>query len=109
MGNFLQYLTKLSACDKSSFLFQENNFSKSQWIFTKLDKCIDIVQVWFGIADGQILSIFDRFICPRHDDVREGWLGEAKVSCSFCHRGAQLILAYSWARSAVLAAGKGRG
>ena len=33
------------------------------------------------------------------------WLGEAKVSCSFCHQGAQLILAYSWARLAVLAAG----
>ena len=35
-----------------------------------------------------------------------GWLGEAKVSCSFCHQGAQLMLAYSWARPAVLAAGK---
>ena len=31
------------------------------------------------------------------------------MSCSFCHRGAQLILAYSWARPAALAAGKGRG
>ena len=38
-----------------------------------------------------------------------GWLGEAKVSCSFCHWGALLILAYSWARPAVFAAGKGRG
>ena len=38
-----------------------------------------------------------------------GWLGEAKVFCSFCHRGAQLILAYSWTGPAVLAAGKGRG
>ena len=35
--------------------------------------------------------------------------GEAKVSSSFCQQGAQLILAYSWARPAVLAAGKGRG
>ena len=38
-----------------------------------------------------------------------GWVDEAKVSCSFCHRGAQLTLAYSWKRPAVLAAGKGRG
>ena len=38
-----------------------------------------------------------------------GWLGEAKVSCILHHRGVQLILAYSWARPAVLAAGKGRG
>ena len=36
----------------------------------------------------------------------EGWLGEVKVSCSFCHWSAQLILAYGWARPAVLAAGK---
>ena len=38
-----------------------------------------------------------------------GWLGEGKVSWILCHLGAQLILAYSWARPAVLAAGMGRG
>ena len=32
----------------------------------------------------------------------------AKVSCIFRHRGIQLILAYSWVRSAILVAGKGR-
>ena len=32
----------------------------------------------------------------------------AKVSCILCHRGVQLILAYSWARPAILVAGKGR-
>ena len=37
-----------------------------------------------------------------------GWSGGAKVSCILCHRGVQLILAYSWARSAILVAGKGR-
>ena len=40
-----------------------------------------------------------------------GWgrgLGEAKVSCILRQRGVQLILAYSWARSAVLAAGTGK-
>ena len=37
------------------------------------------------------------------------WLDEAKVSSSVCHRVVQLILAYSWARPAVLAIGKGRG
>ena len=35
------------------------------------------------------------------------WLGETKVSCILRHQGVQLILAYSWARPAVLAAGKG--
>ena len=34
-----------------------------------------------------------------------GWSGGAKVSCILCHRGVQLILAYSWARPAILVAG----
>ena len=42
-------------------------------------------------------------ICPLH----RGWSGGAKVSCILCHRGVQLILAYSWARPAILVAGKG--
>ena len=29
--------------------------------------CIDIVEAWFGVANGQILSIFDRLICSKHD------------------------------------------
>ena len=33
----------------------------------------------------------------------------AKVPCIVCHRGVQLILAYSWAKPAILIAGKGRG
>ena len=37
------------------------------------------------------------------------WLGGAKVSCILCHQGVQLVLAYSWARPAVLVAGKSRG
>ena len=42
------------------------------------------------------------------NDPMMGWSGGAKVSCILCHRGVQLILAYSWARSAILVAGKGR-
>ena len=38
-----------------------------------------------------------------------GWSGGAKVSCILCHRGVQLILAYSWARPAIVEVGKGRG
>ena len=38
-----------------------------------------------------------------------GWSGGVKVSYILCHRGVQLILAYSWARPAILVAGKGRG
>ena len=39
----------------------------------------------------------------------EGWSGGAKVLCILHHRGVQLILAYSWARPAILVVGKGRG
>ena len=37
-----------------------------------------------------------------------GWSGGAKVLYILHHRGVQLILAYSWARPAILVAGKGR-
>ena len=36
-------------------------------------------------------------------------MGGAKVLCILHHRGVQLILAYSWARPAILVVGKGRG
>ena len=39
------------------FSFPNDNLSK-QWIFTKLGMCIDIVEIWFGIANGQISSNF---------------------------------------------------
>ena len=48
------------------FLFPDDNLSKYHWIFAKLGMCIDIVEIWFGITDGQISFIFDRVICPRH-------------------------------------------
>ena len=38
-----------------------------------------------------------------------GWSGVAKVLCILRHRGVQLILAYSWARPAILVAGKVKG
>ena len=41
-------------------------FGLYHWISTKLDMCIGIEKVWFGIADGQISSIFLTVICPGH-------------------------------------------
>ena len=58
----------LSVCvsvHPSVFSFPDDNLSKFQWIFIKLGICIDIVEIWFGIANGQISSIFERVICPR--------------------------------------------
>ena len=51
----------------SIFSFLSDNLSKYQWIFTKLDMCIDIVDFRIGIANGQISSILDGVICPPHD------------------------------------------
>ena len=67
---FCQFWADLSVRDKSIFSFLDDNFSKYQWIFTKFDMCIDIVEICFGVAHWQILSIFHRVICPRHDDSR---------------------------------------
>ena len=32
------------------FLFLNDNLSKIHWIFTELGVCIDIMEIWFGIA-----------------------------------------------------------
>ena len=55
-----------SACHMSIFSFLDEHLSKYQWIFTKLGMYIHIVWIWFGIANGQILSIFDRINCLPH-------------------------------------------
>ena len=47
----------------SIFSFPDDNLSKCKWIFTKLGMCIDIEELSCGIANGQILLIFDRVVC----------------------------------------------
>ena len=59
----------LSVRPSVRFPFPDDNLSKHQWIFTHLGMCIDIVEVCFGIANGQISSIFDGVICPRHAHI----------------------------------------
>ena len=66
MSEFRQFLTELSARHMSVFAFLDDNFSKCQWIFPKLGICINIMEICFGIANGQILPIFDRVICPQY-------------------------------------------
>ena len=69
MGKFCQFLTDLSARDTPIFSFPDDNLSKHQWIFIKLGMYIDFVEICFGIANGQISSIFDGVICPRHAHI----------------------------------------
>ena len=60
---------RLSIRPSLRFSFPDDNLSKHQWIFTKLGMCIHIVEIWFGIANGQISSIFDGVICLRHAHI----------------------------------------
>ena len=52
------------------FHFPFDNLSKCQRILTKLGTCIDMKEIWFRIVYGQISSMFDRVISPRHDNGR---------------------------------------
>ena len=54
MDKFHQFLAELFAHNTSAFSFPDDNLSDCQWILTKLGMCIDIVQIWFGIANGHI-------------------------------------------------------
>ena len=49
--------------------FPDDNLSKHRWIVTKFGMCIDIVEIWFDISNGQISSKFDGVICPRHAHI----------------------------------------
>ena len=60
MAIFYQF-TELSARDMSAFLFSDDNLKTFKWISTKLGMCIDIVEILFGIANGQISSMFTAF------------------------------------------------
>ena len=67
-GQISLILTELSARDTPIFLFLDDNLSICQGILIKLGTCIEIRESWFGIANGQILSMFDRVICSRHNN-----------------------------------------
>ena len=65
-GKFHQFLTVICR-QRSIFSFPDDNFSKYQWIFTKLGVYIFMVEICFGIAHRQISSIFDSYLpntCP---------------------------------------------
>ena len=66
----------------SMFSFTGDILNKCQWLFTRLGLCIDIMEIWFGIAYGQRLSIFDRvnlpatsaFLCPDDNLNKYQWI-----------------------------------
>ena len=64
MGKFRQLLIGLSARHTSVCLLPYDTLSKYKWIFAKLGMCIDIVEIWFEIVNGQSSLIFVRVIGP---------------------------------------------
>ena len=61
MGKVCKILMELSAQDTPIFSFPGDILFKCQGIVTKLGTCIDIKEIWFGIANGQISSMFDSY------------------------------------------------
>ena len=88
MGQFHQFLTELFARDTLVFLFLDDNLSKFQWIFSKPGMCVDIMEIWFGIAKRSISSIFDRVFCLQHirifDRVICTWHDNLETICMKC-------------------------
>ena len=62
LGKFRQFLMELTAQDMPIFSFPDYNLSTYQGIFTKLAVCIDIKEIWFGIANGHISSNFYSYL-----------------------------------------------
>ena len=62
-----------------------------------------------AVLEKKTFKDYEMYIARADNHVDRGWSGGAKVLCILHHRGVQLILAYSWARPAILVAGKGRG
>ena len=71
MGKLCQCFTELSAQDTPIFSFPDSNLSKYQLevILTKFAICIDVREICFGIANGQILSNLYGVIYPRHAHI----------------------------------------
>ena len=67
MGKFRQIFMEFSAQDMPIFSFPDK--SKLKWILTKLAICIDLKEICFGIANGQISSDFYGVICPGHTHI----------------------------------------
>ena len=79
MANFPQLLTELSVHDRFDFSFRDGNLSKCQWIFTKLDLCIYIVEIWFEIACGQFCHFLTELSAR---DTSVFWLLDSNLKIS---------------------------
>ena len=79
----------------SVFSFLDSNLSKYQWIFTKLGICTEIVEIWFGIANGQIFFLQ---LSAHHKIVARYYHFTFLFSANKTNANAQLSLAMAWNR-----------
>ena len=68
--------------------------------FLRAACCLMLIDIYMTFLE----DILNRF---QVTERTWGWSGGAKVLCILHHWGVQLILAYSWARPAILVVGKG--
>ena len=87
-------------------VFSCNN-SDQTWFFNALTFARSLGRCWKPWPPASVFNIsLGTWRMLMHE---MGWSGGAKVLCILYHWGIQLILAYSWARPAILVVGKGRG
>ena len=64
MAGYYDFMLAVSvSVHLSIFSFLDDNLSKYNQFVTRLGTAIDTLEIWFGIANGQILSIFDKVFC----------------------------------------------
>ena len=68
MDKFCQFLTELSALDTSLFSFQDDNFSKYQWISPNLVCALILWRPGLGLLMGKFCQ-FLTVICPLHVSI----------------------------------------
>ena len=83
--------------------------SLSMWMPLWIHGLCLIKTAFISVLDGYSSQKHAYIILTPLNPTFRGWSGGAKVLCILHHWGVQLILAYSWARPAILVVGKGRG
>ena len=68
-----------------------------------------VFDIFLSQLDENVLGSLYKYLSEVLLMNTRGWLGGAKVLCILHHWSVQLILAYSWARPAILVVGKGIG
>ena len=61
-GKILSNFNRVIYPRHTPIFISDDNLSKCQGVLTKLGTCFDMKVILFGIANGQILSVFDSYL-----------------------------------------------